>query len=236
MMMETTLFFTPHQDDEVLSMGNSIIEHAKISDTHVILCSDGSKSSVRKVLKEDGTCSFHLGFHGYYLTEKEFSSYRDTEFKESCEALGVKKENIHADNDRAVDGSLTKEKARKMILSYLEKYPNAKVKTVSPFGDMMTQNDHRALGEAALELYEEGKIKDLRFYIEPYKYEQFEQDKPYVNSWKVLNHDEEKLYKAIKAYKKWDPTSRRFAIGYHSVKQYFDSLENDKIQYIHAPE
>jgi len=72
-----------------------------------------------------------------------------------------------------------------MILSYLEKYPNAKVKTISPFGDMLTQNDHRALGEAALELYEEGKIKDLRFYVEPYKYEEFIQDKPDVRSWRT---------------------------------------------------
>lgn len=55
-MIEATLFFSPHQDDEILSMGSAIIEHVEKSDTHVILCTDGSKSVIRKVLDDGVLC------------------------------------------------------------------------------------------------------------------------------------------------------------------------------------
>ena len=46
------LYFAPHQDDELLTMGLDICESVKKRmDVHVILCADGSKSGVRNVLK-----------------------------------------------------------------------------------------------------------------------------------------------------------------------------------------
>ena len=237
-MTGTTLFFTPHQDDELLTMGNSIVEHAKIEDTHIILCTDGSKSYIKRRLNDDGTCSYHVGIHDYFLTEEQFSQSRDIEFEESCEAMGVKQSNIHMDEGRTMDGHLTKKRPRKIIENYLEKYPDAKVKTTTPFGPKTQHEDHKVLGEAALELYKEGKIKDLRFYIEPYIYESFKEANPKIKTWAVLSSDEEAIYKAIKSYKIWDPENRfpRFAIGYHSVRKNFKELEENKIQYIHAPE
>ncbi|MCE0770990.1 PIG-L family deacetylase [Clostridioides difficile] len=235
-MVDATLFFTPHQDDETLSMGSAIIEHVEKSDTHVILCTDGSKSIIRKVLDDGGSCSYHIkDVHKYSLSESEFSKDRDEEFKDSCEAMGVKESNIHIEDNRAHDGELSKEKAREIILKYLEEYPDAKVKTVTPFKASGIHEDHRALGEAALELYKEGKIKDLRFYVEPYDYKDFKKVNPNVEVWKVLPSQEEKLLSAMNAYKKWNPESGHYAIGYHSVKSYFDELATNKIQYVHAP-
>ncbi|UUV15997.1 hypothetical protein [Clostridioides difficile] len=53
-MVDATLFFTPHQDDE-------------------------------------RSCSYHIkDVHKYSLSESEFSKDRDEEFKDSCEAMGVK--------------------------------------------------------------------------------------------------------------------------------------------------
>ena len=232
-MVDATLFFTPHQDDETLSMGSAIIEHVEKSDTHVILCTDGSKSIIRKVLDDGGSCSYHIkDVHKYSLSESEFSKDRDEEFKDSCEAMGVKESNIHIEDNRAHDGELSKEKAREIILKYLEEYPDAKVKTVTPFKASGIHEDHRALGEAALELYKEGKIKDLRFYVEPYD---FKKVNPNVEVWKVLPSQEEKLLSAMNAYKKWNPESGHYAIGYHSVKSHFDELAINKIQYVHAP-
>ena len=233
-MVDATLFFTPHQDDETLSMGSAIIEHVEKSDTHVILCTDGSKSIIRKVLDDGGTCSYHIkDVHKYSLSESEFSKDRDEEFKDSCEAMGVKESNIHIEDNR--DGELNKEKAREIILKYLEEYPDAKVKTVTPFKASGIHEDHRALGEAALELYREGKIKDLRFYVEPYDYKDFKKVNPNVEVWKVLPSQEEKLLSAMNAYKRWNPESGHYAIGYHSVKSHFDELATNKIQYVHAP-
>ncbi|EGT5080366.1 TPA: PIG-L family deacetylase [Clostridioides difficile] len=235
-MVDATLFFTPHQDDETLSMGSAIIEHVEKSDTHVILCTDGSKSIVRKVLDDGGSCSYHIkDVHKYSLSENELSKDRDEEFKNSCEAMGVKESNIHIEDNRAHDGELSKEKAKEIILKYLEEYPEAKVKTVTPFKASGIHEDHRALGEAALELYREGKIKDLRFYVEPYDYKDFKKVNPNVEVWKVLPSQEEKLLSAMNAYKKWNPESGHYAIGYHSVKSHFDDLELNKTQYVHAP-
>lgn len=169
------------------------------------------------------------------LSENEFSKDRDEEFKDSCEAMGVKESNIHIEDNRAHDGELSKEKAREIILKYLEEYPDAKVKTVTPFKASGIHEDHRALGEAALELYKEGKIKDLRFYVEPYDYKDFKKVNPNVEVWKVLPSQEEKLLSAMNAYKKWNPESGHYAIGYHSVKSHFDELATNKIQYVHAP-
>lgn len=235
-MVDATLFFTPHQDDEILSMGSAIIEHVEKSDTHVILCTDGSKSIIRRVLDDGGSCSYHIkDVHKYSLSESEFSKDRDEEFKDSCEAMGVEESNIHIEDNRAHDGELNKEKARKIILKYLKEYPDAKVKTVTPFKASGIHEDHRALGEAALELYKEGKIKDLRFYVEPYDYNDFKKVNPNVEVWEVLPSQEEKLLSAMNAYKKWNPESGHYAIGYHSVKSHFDELSTNKIQYIHAP-
>lgn len=235
-MVDATLFFTPHQDDETLSMGSAIIEHVEKSDTHVILCTDGSKSIIRKVLDDGGACSYHIkDVHKYSLSEREFSKNRDEEFKDSCEAMGVKESNIHIEDNRAYDGELNKEKAREIILKYLKEYPDAKVKTVTPFKASGIHEDHRALGEAALELYKEGKIKDLRFYVEPYDYIDFKKVNPNVEVWEVLPSQEEKLLSAMNSYKKWNPESGHYAIGYHSVKSHFDELATSKIQYVHAP-
>ncbi|MGO0882142.1 PIG-L family deacetylase [Clostridioides difficile] len=235
-MVDATLFFTPHQDDETLSMGSAIIEHVENTDTHVILCTDGSKSIIRKVLDDGGSCSYHIkDVHKYSLPESTFSKERDEEFKDSCEAMGVKESNIHIEDNRAHDGELNKEKAREIILKYLKEYPDAKVKTVTPFKASGIHEDHRALGEAALELYKEGKIKDLRFYVEPYDYNDFKKVNPNVEVWEVLPSQEEKLLSAMNAYKKWNPESGHYAIGYHSVKSHFDELTTSKIQYVHAP-
>ncbi|MFL8712016.1 PIG-L family deacetylase [Clostridioides sp. GD02377] len=235
-MVEATLFFSPHQDDEILSMGSDIIEHVEKSDTHVILCTDGSKSIIRKVLDDGGICSYHIkDVHKYSLPEEEFSKDRDKEFKESCKEMGVKESNIHIEENRAHDGELSKKKAKEIILKYLDEYPNAKVKTVTPYKASGIHEDHRALGEAALELYNEGKIKDLRFYVEPYDYNDFKKINSNIEVWKVLNSQENKLLSAMNAYKKWNPENGQYAIGYHSVKSHFDELKTNKIQYVHAP-
>ncbi|MEG1410464.1 MAG: PIG-L family deacetylase [Terrisporobacter sp.] len=235
-MIGTTLFLVPHQDDEVLSMGNSIIEHVKRDDTHVLLFTDGSDSYVKKILEDNGKCSYHIGIHSHDITKKEFTNARDIEFKESCKSLGLKEENIHIEENRLPDGQLTKAKAKDIITDYLEKYPGAKIKTTTPYGNGYRHKDHKALGQAALELYNDGIIKDLRFYIEPYEYENFKEENQEIKTWNVLNTDEMKLHNAMNAYKVWKPYSDlRYAIGYHSAGKYFDFVEKDKKEYVHAP-
>ncbi len=48
---KTVLYFSPHQDDELLSMGIGICNSvSRGMDVHIILCTDGSKCPVRTKL------------------------------------------------------------------------------------------------------------------------------------------------------------------------------------------
>ena len=92
----TIIYFAPHQDDELLSMGVDICNSLKKGKSvHVVLCTDGSGSSVKRKLNDGKSCNKHPGEHIYDLSEQEFIQARDTEFVASCLALGVKRENIH---------------------------------------------------------------------------------------------------------------------------------------------
>lgn len=205
-----TLFFTPHQDDELLAMGTDIINH--INDGHdvkVILCTDGVSSKVRRLLSKQGSCTWHSGIHNYGINEAEFIALRDEEFKASCRALGVREDNIHIYHSRGVDGSLTIAKAREIFLYYMNMFPNSRVKTYTPCGPSAEHTDHKTLGKAALELYNEGRIwnNDLRFYIEPWLIDQWKEANPGKWSGPVRTPDEYKIDNALAAYKIWSPGS-----------------------------
>ena len=234
-MKDISLYFAPHQDDELLSMGISVMNSIENSDTHVILCSDGSKSNIRKVLNNKRFCKHHFSFHRYKLYIEEFVNARDMEFINSCKILGVSDCNIHIDEDRTVDGSLSIERAKDIMFKFLDKYENAKVRTITPFGCDAQHIDHKNLGYAAIELYNEGKIKDLEFYVEPYFYKEFKEVNPDIEvmSINVDNNKEDRLQNAINSYKVWKPKEGRYCVGYHSTKPYFDQLTKEKVCYVH---
>lgn len=208
-----TLFFVPHQDDE-LSMGNDITNHILSGDdVHVILCTDGTASYIRRNLSQQGTCSWHTGIHNYGITESEFAGLRDEEFKASCRALGVSNSNIHIAPQRAKDGELTIAKVKEIIQYYQNKYPNSKVKTYTPWGPVdgaePQHPDHKRLGQGALELYNEGKIwnNDLRFYVEPWLYAKWKAINPSTWIGEVTSEQSYKSEEACAAYKVWNPGS-----------------------------
>lgn len=95
-----SLWFSPHQDDEVLTLGYGIINDILNGyDVHVILCTDGGGTGVLRKWRNGTTCNLcqtiHYGYVGTNFTREEFSKYRDFEFVNCCLHLGVKSENIH---------------------------------------------------------------------------------------------------------------------------------------------
>ena len=206
--MATVLYFVPHQDDELLSFANDIIEHVQAGeDVKVCICMDGAGSYVRRSLREGGTCSSHSGTHEYGLTFAEFSKARDLEFVQSLNALGVATSNILYYPTRWRDNSLTVARAKEFMLYYLNKYPKAKVKTFTPHGASSMHVDHKALGQAAMELYKAGKIynNDLRLFVETYEIDNFRKLNPNINAWQINCLNTTKLNNAIAAYKVWNP-------------------------------
>ena len=235
MAKKTVLYFAPHQDDELLTMGLDICRSVEKGwDVHVILCADGSRSYVRGLLNDGKGCGKHEGVHCYELTEEEFVAARDREFTGSCMALGVPGENIHIPENRAVDGSVTVEEAEAIMLHYLEKLgKDSYVCTINSGNGDAQHRDHKAVGKAAENLLNRGVIRELKSFVEPYLYH-----KIIANSWilpvdpyvdKATEAEGEKLKKAIGSYSLWDPEQQRYAVGYHSVTTEFnDFLKNLK--------
>lgn len=227
---KTKLFFAPHQDDELLTLGIGICTAVlNGDDVHVILCTDGSKSNMRKVIANGKACSKHEGLHTYDLTIEEFIQARDREFTDSCLALGVKPDHIHIPEDRDIDGFLSLEHAQMLIQHYLSLLgEDALVCTHSPLSSPNQHRDHRTLGQAADQLLEKGIIRKATFFIEPYLAD-YTAENPHVlpaplTITEATGQVRLQLEQAIASYSRWDPENGRYAVGYHSVSTEFNDF------------
>lgn len=234
----TVLFFAPHQDDELLTLG-AYAQHviAEGADAHVVLCSDGAKSCVREVLADGQSCGKHDGVHAFELDEGAFSDARDREFLSSCQAIGFRPSRIHFAPKRAVDGCLSQEEALDIIQWFLAISPHAEVCTISPLVGESQHRDHRHLGEAALELYRKGRIRSLNLFVEPYCLDAFRQENPGIELASETASSPEsarKLADAISQYCLWEPENKRYAIGYHSVTGEFDEFMREPASFWHT--
>ncbi len=229
---KTLLYFAPHQDDELLSMGIDICTSLKKGhEVHVILCSDGSKSYVRGLLGNGKGCKKHEGIHCYDLSVEEFIQARDREFRASCLALGVAEENIHIPRHRAVDGAVYRSNMENLIKEYVTAHgSDAVVCTLAPNNGPKQHKDHKTLGAAALSLLKAGQIRKARFFVEPYLYAQIAENPRMIPvEPEILTATEEtaeKIKAAIGAYSLWDPGNQRYAVGYHSVTNEFNDFLN----------
>lgn len=234
---KTKLYFAPHQDDELLTLGVDICASVlRGDDVHVILCTDGSKSSIRGVLANGKACRRHEGLHTYDLSLPEFIQARDREFTDSCLALGVKPDHIHIPKDRNIDGSLYSSKSQEIIRRYLSLLgEDAVVCTHSPLNGPNQHKDHRTLGQAADSLLKQGVIKQAKFFIEPYLYSyavdmpQKYPGLPVVTE--ASDQVKERVKAAVGSYTRWDPENGRYAVGYHSVSTEFNDFLNNPCSY-----
>lgn len=138
--MGPAIWFVPHQDDEVLSMGAAIKQHARAGRRCiVVLMTDGSNSGVK----------------GRYPSEEEFVAERDREFNRAVKQMGAEPV-IRA--DRAEDGFLTIAWALGVMQEYASQYPDASLKTMTPHDN---HSDHANLGRALQQL----DHPDKRYYV-----------------------------------------------------------------------
>ena len=237
---KTILYFSPHQDDELLSMGIDICNSINTGyDVHVVLCTDGSKCMVRRQVGDGKECHWHPGTHIFHLTEEDLTAARDKEFRESCRALGIADSNVHIPENRFVDRKLTVCNSKEIILQYLNSIgKDCIICTSDPNHENSRQHrDHKALGYAAVELFNEGIISELRLFTESYYSEYFRHGTDVIRaeaapvvetaSAPVL----EKLKKAAGAYSRWEPEAGRYAVGYHDIGYAFDALLKKGVSY-----
>lgn len=140
-MTDPAVFFTPHQDDETLSMGASIVQHVQAGrQVIVVLLTDGSASGVAP----------------RYPTIEQFVAERDREFNASVSRMGATPV-IRA--DRAPDQGLTIAYAQSVIQEYVNMYPAGSFKTMSEYD---ASPDHSNLGKA---LRKVTGTSDKRWYV-----------------------------------------------------------------------
>lgn len=216
------IFYVPHQDDELLTMGVAVVNHIESgNDVHLVLLTDGSASSalstVNQKLKRDGYKT---------ITRQQFSDVRDQEFKNSAIALGVQPSNIHYENLK--DGNTHVKDIKNIIMKYEKKYPNARHKTMTYIDD---HRDHRNAGQALLQLYNEGKVKDARFYIQDLH--RVKGKKHWKENYKSSYYT--KIKNAATSYMTYNPEKNQYAIGYTSVRGHFDNLLKNPVSYYHLP-
>ena len=145
------VFFTPHQDDEVLSMGAAIREHVLAGrQVWVVLLTDGG-SSVQ--------CAQQ------YTTRAACVAERDKEFNAGVTSMGA---NPTIRSDRMLDGSLTAAYVQRVVEEYYNycpsgvcQYKNASFKGTSEYD---THPDHQAVGQGIRNAVINN---DKRFYISP---------------------------------------------------------------------
>ncbi len=235
----TVLYFAPHQDDELLTMGIDIAASVKNGyDVHVIICTDGASSNVRLRLGNREFCEQCHAQHVFDLTKEDFTATRDSELFGSCAALGVKRENIHFEEKRIVDGNLTLDAAKAIIKKYVELIDeNSTVCTIYPNDPNVQHRDHRTLGLAASELKNEGEIRHLVLMEEPYvasEVEHAEGEEPTV--FYAPDDIALQIEKAVSEYFLWNPENKRYAVGFHSVPEEMNRLITEKGLYYHTYE
>jgi LmbE family N-acetylglucosaminyl deacetylase len=206
------IFYVPHQDDELLSMGASIINHVNSGqEVHLVLYTNGTASYMRKVMN---------------MNPRAFQQARNKEFILSAVSLGVKTKNIHFENLQ--DGSVTKTQARLMILKYNKKFPHAKHKAYSYYDK---HSDHRVGGEALLDLHNEGKILDARFYVNHGRY-----DTPGFEEYVTGKGSYMRIKMAVNAYNINKPKAGLYGIGFRSAgKEMFDNILEHPMSVVHKP-
>lgn len=246
---KTALFFIPHQDDEVLSFAVDITNQLdKGYDVHIILMTDGSASNYKNILNREIQCGL-LAYsnnpteEGYELNnikvngfdEETFIKYRNAEFLSAVIDLGVKKQNIHILEKPEKDRHLTKDNSIKIMKKFLSMFPDAEINTF--YYDSISgkrHKDHVVLGETAKELYDNGSIKTVKYYLEPYSYQNFKAERPKIgiSTHKPNRKQKDRIVKALKEYCIWDPKNGKFAIGYYSMQNAFENSINKPVSYI----
>ncbi len=238
------LFFSPHQDDEVISLGVPIAEltvRGRRDNTHLALCSDGGASGAKHALGDGKECPFHEGPHKQGLSDEEFIAARDNEFVASAAALGVPERNIKILPNRAADGKMSVLEARQMLLSQIAALPDAVVCLIGPsnhgYDQSVQHGDHRVLGQAALDLYNEGAIAKLFFFMEPSGVQNFRVNNPGVRltRMKASPAAGRLVEAAVAEYMLWDPAEGRHAVGEHSVQRLLRNVVNEQTSYFWAP-
>ena len=233
------VFLTPHNDDELLTMGAGIRQHVNAlggAKVCVVMMTTGVTSGVQDALKNP---SNNPDGKAYNLTDAQFTTARDRESWNALLYMGVPAANIYLNGyttantgvPRIVDvnnGSAAQDAAVSNWMGATINYFGARhYKTMT---DKSTDTgDHRAMGRALRARVNDPRVLSARFYSEPYRTSSVALiPVPYSAT------DKTQLQKANNSFRIWSPTTGFYKIGYRSVTDIFNSHYSNPISYQHS--
>ena len=212
------IFYPQHQDDEVLWAGSAIRDAVRTRGADHVFIALVSSGTGHKVFKEPQFKD---------MTLKEKAEFRNREFLASCRSLGIPRKNIFFIYKERADWKTDFNLERQFALKMEKKY-----KSVTHITHSYKYDDHfmhRANGETLYKLWQNGEIKDLRFYIKPFLLEYVDASLNNLNVYSVYNkEDYDRIRNACRAYKYINPAKDRAGIGYKTDYMSFDKLVYNK--------
>lgn len=213
------IWYTPHPDDETLSMGGHIYKHHQVGRQNiVVLLTKGEGTNAISDINDK------LELEGYStIGTTQLKNARVQEFNLAIDRLAVDQVYIY----ELPDGGVTKSAVYNIIQDMENTYPGASHKTMTYHDD---HSDHAAAGEALLQFYNDGKTSDARFYIK-------RQQHGTVPGYGVSFNDGMRQAKrrALSAYKIWYPEEGFYSVGYISVPGSFDAQYDNPVERYHKP-
>lgn len=211
------LVVSPHQDDELLSMGSAIIEAVAAGrEVSVLLVSRGEASSVRT-----RNLPVQLGF---VPSPHHFSAMRDREFDGAVRAMGATPV-IPPYEQRLPDGAASADEVKALVRAHAA--PGAAAFTISPHDE---HADHRACAQAVQQLRAEGFVSRASYFISPERTDLVPESVHLVK----VGLDTPVLRVHQDPYRRRDFENAWWGIGPRSVKESFDhQLFTDPHSYRH---
>lgn len=264
------IFYAAHPDDFVIAMGAAVREHKEAGHTVYLVLNSAHTSigSLLDIMQGNAECpvpELHGDpdpvepiYHNFEdMTMVELAMAEEREIISAAKILGVDKvlfynygrglsDNQSFDSDPAKKEAY-KQSMREMIESMEEQFGYAGHKVIAnfdpdPWG--FNNETHRLLAEAALDLYFEQKISDLRLYkiYAHYYHEDDPRRSPDCNDWVAPRTTSQMDYKrkALDEHFYWNPAFGRFAFAAHSVSALIDknsphSSYNSPVEFVMVP-
>lgn len=224
------VYFCPHQDDEVLTLSLDIIKHISAGrPVYIVLYTTGNSTGAINALNGTVVSSWwgvlhNPTFEGYSpLTPIDIQTARNTEFKTACTILGIPQTNIIY--DQLEDTDVTVANLKTLFMKYVAQFGvTASYKTMSKYD---TQIQHTLGAQALLELYNEGVVSDVRFWVSRYDIMTNTTVGRQISA--PTTSELDTIKRACKAYCAWSPLNGSYAIGHHSVATQFTSTINNPV-------
>lgn len=220
---DNVVFYAQHQDDETLWASAAIIDainEVGVDNVYIVQVSYGTGI---KVFKNEKIFE--------NMSHEEKYEYREREFLEAVEHLGIKRENVILLPRINKSDSTSFDLMEKVALKFEHELKS--VTHIAHTYKLDWHLQHLKNGSVIQALYNSGKIKDVKYFVKP----EYKKYIPYSERifYKVVDEkDKEKIRKACESYKLIDKNKKREGIGYKSDHRSFENLMKNYDSILHT--